>query len=299
MAVKEFKTYEEQVEILLSRGMTIEDPEEAVEYLSRVSYYRLSGYWYPFKRKTNDGREDQFFPETNFSDVVSLYEFDERLRTAAFNALAPVELNLRALLGHELGYIDECAHLKPELLSARAQGPSYSTWIEKFNSRFDRSEEDFVAHHKEKYGGILPVWAAVELLELGSLRYLFGFAPRPLQNKVSGSFGLSAPQLESWMKAMEILRNACAHHGRLFNRVYTKTPKLPTVDKFPELDMAGPYMNRTFGQLTLVQHLRDMQGIGMSRMLSAVLDSYPSVKFVPKSHLGIPDNWELSSLWAR
>jgi abortive infection bacteriophage resistance protein len=48
--VKEFKTYEDQVELLLSRCMVIEDRDAAITQLRRVNYYRLSGYWYPFRK---------------------------------------------------------------------------------------------------------------------------------------------------------------------------------------------------------------------------------------------------------
>lgn len=298
--MKEFRTYEEQVDLLLSRGLVIEDQDTAIAQLQDVNYYRLSGYWYPFRKlATNGSREDDFFPGTRLADVLSLYNFDARLRTATFDALAPVELSIRARLGHELGELDECAHLNPTVLSVRASTEDYGRWYKKYTQGLEHSHEDFVSHHQDNYNGRLPVWAAVEILDLGSLRYLFGFAPRPVQDKVADHFGLRAPQLESWMRALEIVRNACAHHGRLYNRVYTKAPKLPTVGKYPALDEAGPFMTRTFGQLTLIQHMRDAQGTGMSRMLSAVLASYPAVKLVPKSHVGLPSDWDDSPLWAR
>ena len=47
--VKAFKTYTEQVELLRSRGMRIDNVERAEEMLARLNYYRLSGYWYPMR----------------------------------------------------------------------------------------------------------------------------------------------------------------------------------------------------------------------------------------------------------
>ena len=43
---KSFKTYEEQVGLLIERGMCVADRERAIEKLRRVNYYRLSRYWY-------------------------------------------------------------------------------------------------------------------------------------------------------------------------------------------------------------------------------------------------------------
>ena len=52
--MKAFKTYAEQVELLRSRGMPIDNVEHAEKKLARLNYYRLSGYWYPMRRFSPD-----------------------------------------------------------------------------------------------------------------------------------------------------------------------------------------------------------------------------------------------------
>ncbi|TCP56268.1 abortive infection bacteriophage resistance protein [Tamaricihabitans halophyticus] len=300
MGVKRFKTYDELVDVLASRGMDVGDRTAAVAQLHKVNYYRLSGYWYPFRRQISaTERSDQFYKGTTLVDVTKLYQFDARLRSATFDALAPVELSLRAALGHALGELDECAHLRPDLLGPRARkGSSYDKWRRGYEVELSRSREDFIAHHQVRYGGTLPVWVAVEILDWGSLTYLFGYSPRKIQDDLADVFGLSAPQLESWMRCLNVVRNVCAHHGRLFNRVYAITPKLPRVGHLPDLDTVRSGMNRTFGQLSLVQHMLVRSGNGSSKALSAVLRSYPQeVSTVPLSHTGAPRAWQSSGLW--
>ena len=298
--VKAYKTYDQQVEILAGRGMDMGDRESAIAILRRVNYYRLSGYWYPFRKQTPDGRHDNFYFGSRFSDVVALYEFDARLRAATFAALVPIELDIRALLGHELGRIDPCAHLDPSLLGPTARrGGGYAKWVQRYEVELNQSREDFVEHHRNKYGGRLPVWAATELLDWGSLTYLYGFAPRDVQDVVADACGLSAPQLTSWLKSLNLVRNTCAHHGRLFNRVHTITPKLPRVGRHHDLDVVSTDWSRTFGQLTLVQFLSDRLGTGRSRLLPAVVRSFPAVQIVPITHMGVSGSWQDGSpLWA-
>lgn len=298
--VKAHESYARQVEILAARGMDMGDRESAEATLRRVNYYRLSGYWYPFRKQFEGGREDDFYDGTRFSDVVALYEFDARLRAATFTTLAPVELAIRALLGHELGRIDPCAHLEAELLGPTArQGDRYPRWLEKYQRELNWSREDFVKHHDMKYGGRLPVWAAVEIIDWGSLTHLYNFAPAGVREDVADACGLSPSQLASWLKSLNVVRNTCAHHGRLFNRVHTLTPKLPPVGRHADLDASATDWSRTFGQLTLVQFLSDRLGLGRSSLLRAVLKSYPAVQAVPVAHMGIPDDWQTSSpLWA-
>ena len=297
--IKAYRTYEQQVDLLSQRGMEVGDRNEAIAVLRRINYYRLSGYWYPFRQLHGTERSDDFFPGSRLADVIALYEFDARLKAATFSVLAPIELAIRALLGHELGRIDPCIHLNPAKLGPRAQsGHSYSKWLASYQAELDSAREDFVVHHHGKYAGILPVWAAVEVLDWGGLTYLFGFAPRVVQDEIAAACGLRAPQLENWLKALNLLRNTCAHHGRLFNRVHTIIPKLPTVGAHPDLDSATTSWNRTFGQLTLIQFLLDRLELGRSALLPAVVKSFPVVRAVPIAHLGAQSSWQdASPLW--
>lgn len=296
-AMKQFKTYEEQIALLASRGMAVGDHQTAIENLQRVNYYRLSGYWYPFRLINGAARVDQFLPGTTLNNIIALYQFDANLRAMTFASLAPIELALRALLGHALGEIDECAHLKLATWSARAATPGYQKWITQHQYELANSREDFVEHHHNKYGGVLPVWAAVEVLDWGSLTWLYGFSPRRAQDQVADAFGLSAPQLESWLKSLNIVRNVCAHHGRFFNRVFAIAPKLPANGKFPHLDAAAPF-TRTFGQLTLIQHMLHSQSIGRLTVLPRVLRSFPDLPLLTVEHVGAPTGWKSLELWS-
>lgn len=304
--VKAYRTYGEQIDLLVRRGMHVPDRDAAAELLRRVNYYRLSGYWYPFRRQAGPGRRtDDFSPGTRLDDIVALYEFDGRLRAATFAVLAPIELAVRALLGHELGRIDPCAHLDHTALGPTARAgagasESYGRWRQSYERELAHSREDFVEHHRTRYGSRLPVWAAVELLDWGGLTYLYGYAPRGVQDAIADRCGLRGPQLTSWLKVLNLLRNTCAHHGRLFNRVHTLTPRLPPPGAHPDLDAATKEWSRTFGQLTLVQFLLDRLGLGRGALLPAVIASYPAVPQVPWSALGTDSEWSTTSrLWHR
>ena len=175
----------------------------------------------------------------------------------------------------------------------------YKGWRKRYDRELESSREDFVNHHKQKYGGNLPVWAATEIMDWGSLTYLYEFSPRSVQDAISSRCGLNAPQLHSWLKALNIVRNICAHHGRLFNRVHTISPKLPAQGTHTDLDCINTDWKRTFGQLTLVQLLLDRLNVGDKKLLPTVVQSFPEVQIVPISHMGAPDNWQTASkLWS-
>ena len=257
-AIKLFQTYDQQVRLLQARGMDAGDRDKAVFQLKQVNYYRLSGYWYPFRRIVNGSRTDDFFPGTT---------------------------------------LDERIHLNPSLLNSRAHSGAYEQWKNRYNREVADSHEDFVEHHRTRYGGEMPVWAAVEVLDWGGLTKLYGFSPRSVQDDVAAAFNLGAPQLESWLKSLNIVRNVCAHHGRFFNRVFALAPKLPPAGRFPALDRAASF-TRTFGHLTLIQFLLESQKMRRTG-LPALMRTFPEVRFVPRSHTGAPVDWNESTLWGQ
>lgn len=77
-------TYEKQVELLLSRGLIVTDRKRAERYLANISYYRLSAYMLPYKKKENGIIIDAFKEGTTWDDIYDLYVFDRKLRLLVF-----------------------------------------------------------------------------------------------------------------------------------------------------------------------------------------------------------------------
>ena len=68
-------TFEAQLRLLMDRGMHVDDPQRAMVHLERAGYYRLMGYFFPFRRAGSD----EFLPGASFEHALTLYEFDNRL----------------------------------------------------------------------------------------------------------------------------------------------------------------------------------------------------------------------------
>ncbi len=132
--LKSWKSYQEQLDQLIARGMTVTDNAKALDYLERIGYYRLSGYWFAFRERTelccpldpHSGKKpkkirqdrlplDDFRPGTTFQNAVDLYVFDKKLRLLVLDALERVEIALRVDISHSLGKHHKFAYLQPEL----------------------------------------------------------------------------------------------------------------------------------------------------------------------------------------
>lgn len=81
------RTIPQHIETLRSRGTSVDD-DLATQWLTHVSYYRLSSYWYPARHIDGSGhRDDIFIDGTSFTDAVHLYEADWKLRTLVFDGM--------------------------------------------------------------------------------------------------------------------------------------------------------------------------------------------------------------------
>ncbi len=105
-------TYEQHLFLLKSRGLIIDNPDEAITFLKQVNYYRLTAYCIPFQNP-----HDVFCPNTNFETLVQLYRMDEELRNKVFGMLVPIEIFLRTQLAYELtNSWGAFAHYNPAIL---------------------------------------------------------------------------------------------------------------------------------------------------------------------------------------
>ncbi len=91
--------------------------------------------------------------------------------------------------------------------------------------------EKFIEHYYKKYGSpyLPPFWMIAEVLTLGSLSLLYtGLGDPALKLRIAQPFGVTAKVMVSWLHSLAHLRNVCAHHGRLWNRVFSITPLVPS-----------------------------------------------------------------------
>ena len=87
-------TYQEQLELLKKRGLTIEDPDKAIHLLGNLSYYRLTGYLYPMLK---DPKEDHIFKEkSTFENAFKIYCFDRELKQLLSGEIEKIEVSFRS-----------------------------------------------------------------------------------------------------------------------------------------------------------------------------------------------------------
>jgi abortive infection bacteriophage resistance protein len=91
---KKSTTPQEQAQKLLARGLVAEEAV-LIQRLTSVSYYRLTGYLYPFLQ-IGENSQKRYTEGTTLEVIWSRYCFDRRLRVLMLDAIERVEVSVRA-----------------------------------------------------------------------------------------------------------------------------------------------------------------------------------------------------------
>lgn len=304
---KPYLTLEQQLQLLKNRGMEISDDQTAINHLRKIGYYRLSAYWYPFRKHSLpknalEIREDNFITGTKFENIIHLYVFDKRLRLLLLDALERIEIAVRFDISYELGKKDPFAHTKPELLHGnftkkKKQGTNttfYESWLIKHRQLIGQSREDFVRHYKQKYGEELPIWTAVEIWDFGLLSKFFHGMTVLDKTKIASKYGIDDHKvMESWLRCLNYIRNIVAHHSRLWNRNLIDQPKLPKKGKITTFDafIENPIgVNRVYVAIKIISFFMDniYPNSSWSSRLKTLLTQFPKISGVSLQDMGFP-----------
>jgi len=285
-------TWEQQADMLLSRGLSA-DRDLLIQRLKQVNYYRLSGYWFHFR-----GPGDTFLPDTTFETLWSRYTFDRRLRLLVLDAIERVEISVRTGLVYRLahahgpfGYL-ECSCL-PCLEEKEFQSLQKS-----LHKAYDKSRDLFIGHFRDKYGeehSMPPLWMLCEIMPFGALLTMFRGVPKKIKHDIGADYGVRDVVMESWLGAVSVVRNICAHHGRLWNREMRFKPMIPRKDERWHRPVEIPNA-RIFGMLTILRYLLTIIApqSGWPGRLRSLLEEYPDI---PLRQMGFPDGWNRCPIW--
>lgn len=321
---KRWLPLEAQVERLAQRGLEVDDPARAVGLLQSIGYYRVTGYLYPFLESDeyvdDEGHTktrvlDKYRPGTELHHAESIIDFDRQLRLLVMDGVERIEVAVRMRTGYVLGRASAFAHEDPACFDdsftrantdSRDPQPSKQVaWLERVKARRESSDEQFVVHFREKYDDHMPVWALTELLELGHLCNLYRGMLQKDAEEVALAFGVPKKKMMiSWLASLNYVRNAAAHHARLFNRKLQNAPSRPAAGSVPLLDhLRAPGAPKedfgTYNALAIIAYM--LRSIEAERSwalrLAGLLRTFPTSHALSIQSIGVPQGWETLELW--
>jgi len=294
---------DEQIKLLQKRGLILKDRDFAHHFLQFVSYYRFSQYTYTNEYKNSDGtRTHKFKKSTFFKDIVDLYVFDSKLRSYMMNAIERIEIAFRTRLIYVMS-IRHGAHwyMNSELFTAKLNHNDFIDHVKKecgqsaiIGSFKEKKRESFIKHYFKKYGSpsLPPCWMISEIISLGRWSYIFScIKDREDQKQISSAFNLHYRILDSWIQSIVYLRNLCAHHNRIWNRIFVISPRITTsLEKYLQ-------NNRTLAaQATILNFLIKVTtpDTKWSERLIHFLNASKNIKII---EMGFNSSWFSDKFW--
>jgi abortive infection bacteriophage resistance protein len=293
---KDSRTIAEQVALLKSRGMLLND-EQATFYLGHISYFRLKGYWWDMQP---DPTNHRFAPNSHFEEVIARYAFDRQLRLILFDAIEFIEIALRTKLIYHLSqaygglwYVDG---------SLTIDKSKHQACLADLQTEFARSGESFAKTFRQEHPNSNPdVWLMLEVATFGTLSKIYSNLRPQLREKslITHEFGLnSINDLSSWLAAISYLRNVIAHHSRIFGRDVLKRPAIPK----------NPRSQWLHYKITPVQEKKPFVVISTmvylcnsinpdNEIKNKLLSLFENNPGIPIYKMGFFNNWRQEPLW--
>ena len=297
--------YAGQLQQLKDRGLIVEDDAKALHLLENISYFRLSIYWYPMLEAPKSLKV--FKKGSTFNNVFRLYCFDRELRRIVSGELEKIEIAIRAkmiyILAHNYGpfwFNDRTLFLNQK---------NHRESLSKLVLEKDRSDEVYIKEFITNYSDPLPPsWIILEISSFGNLSsFYFNLKPGKVKREIANNFGLEEHVFESWLHTFVYVRNICAHHARLWNRILSITPQIPLspgktwlkTTSFPARNKSKsdlPVNNRTYFLLSMIIYLLNTINPSHSfkEKFHDLLGKYPAVDV---RAMGFPVGWDSESLW--
>jgi len=218
--VKKPTTIEEQIKLLKSREVVIEDENFAKKFLRIYNYYFVTGYLHPYK--TSDDK----YKNISFNVIATQIKFDMRLREICMYALDIIEKGLKTIIAYEFSHNYENGNIAYAYsLYFPNDEDKHTRLMEHYNVSLNNNKElPYVKHNMKTYG-ILPTWVAIELFTLGNIEKFFSMLDTNTKKKIEDIIGFPKNKIQNWIENLRIFRNMVAHNQRLYNFSILSMPK--------------------------------------------------------------------------
>ena len=283
--LKRHLSIEGQIAKLKSRGLIIENEEYAKEVLNRISYYRLTGYLHDFRKPG----EDAYIDGITFNTIVSIYEFDTRLTRLLMFALEDIEETFKT----RFAYVLSSEFPNDPQIYTRKKIYRNEKELKKSRGMINKAKKNnqglpFIKHHIDHYDGKLPIWVAVEIMTMGTMRALYENLQGTYQKKIAKKYNTSSVILKNWIENITYTRNHLAHYMRIYNYTFGRIPS--SCKNHPT---SVVYRGKIFDQIMVMKFLYSDEKEWNEYIipeLRSLLNSYNQV--VTLEGLGFPCDWE-------
>lgn len=282
--------------------------EFARQFLFQTNYYSFSIY-----KKCLPNRSDKQF---NFTDCVTLYNFNNFLRENLMKFTGKIELLIKSSIVHSICvfysgdlqkgecYLDEKIYVNSrecESIKKRIGQSLHS----------NKSKSLPILHHVENKNCKFPIWVIIPELTFGeTTKFIEKLDELYFQNWIEELFisndYYNTPALKehiiksamSWISATWYIRNVCAHYGRLYGcnfNVGVPTFYKPTLRELKKINKKKSDNKDLFAYMLAIRNLLICHSKTVQEewnLFMEEIDSKFDSEVIEKKKIGFPESWK-------
>lgn len=297
--------YQEQLNILVKKGLVITNEDYALNLIKNIGYFRLSSYLYPFRTTSSKKNDEKYSRGITIETIGELVTFDSKLRKELLAGLEIFELSFRAVLSYITGISNTFIQYRTDFLHPNLSDIKYNKWKKNYDrdmayaSKFEYIKNFSNAHDKQ-----LPIWMAVEYMQFGTLTFLYDILTDQHKTEISSYYNISSRKLmNNSIESFRDIRNICAHHSRLWNsRSISLIPKVKKDPLMKEELLHLDYvdLNKIYRSLVFLIYIVEKidPDTHFKTKMRNLICSFPnSINHLVFSEMGFPVNWIELDFW--
>lgn len=303
MKNKIFKNLDEQINILKSKDLIIEDELKAKNILLKENYFFLSGYRHLLMKNYKDKK---FIKGATFDELYSIFNFDRRIRNICFKNILIIENNIKSIISYQLskkyGFEEQnylnSSNYTEDVLKARQVHDVLNKMRKQL--AFNGKKHTATMHYITNYGYI-PMWVLVKVLSFGLMSEFYSILKVEDKQEIANIYKIGIDDMETYLYLLANFRNLCAHEDILYDHRTQRSIPDNYIHKFLNIDkIDGIYRygkNDLFALMIIFKYmLSEDEFREMIRELSYEIDVLEGkVNVVPVgiilNRIGFPSNW--------
>ncbi len=213
--MKEYKTNEQLLDYLVSKGVTINDKKAALNKINKYTYYSIvNSYKFVFKDSSNS-----YIDNVCFEEIYALYDFDKKLKNIFLKYCLEIETVIKSLMANQISKVYGIKnYLDVNNLDSIIDIEKRIYLINRINEEIKKNYQvhKSITHYIDLYG-FVPPFVLTKILSFGITSSYYGALKQSDRQAIAKIFKLTDKVLKQILKNLSIVRNLSAHSDRLFN----------------------------------------------------------------------------------
>ncbi len=213
--MKEYRTNEDLIEYLSSKGVIISDKSDALQKIERYTYYSIvNTYKSIFK-----GEDGNYIDNVTFDEIYALFEFDKGLKNIILKYCLEIETVIKSIMANQISKVYGVKeYLNTSNWDSSIDDDIKENLLNKINSEIEKdyNTHTAVTHYIDKYG-FVPPFVLVKILTFGVASSYYGLLKQSDRQAIAKYFKISDKLLKQILKNLTTIRNVAAHSDRLYN----------------------------------------------------------------------------------